>query len=67
MVSTNALSSMFAKSPLEPIQEHMDLARGIAALDLGIIRTIALSWIITLPAGGLLAIGFYYTMRQIFG
>ncbi len=42
------------------------LARGIAALDLGVLRTIALSWIITLPAGGLLAILFFYALKGVF-
>ncbi len=42
------------------------LARGIAALDLGVLRTIVLSWIVTLPAGGLLAILFFYILEGIF-
>ncbi len=43
------------------------IARGIAALDLGVVRTIFLSWIITLPAGALLSVIFFYTLRAIFG
>lgn len=35
------------------------IAGGINALNLNVIRTIFLSWIITLPAGALLAIGLY--------
>ena len=42
------------------------LARGIAALNLGIIRTIAISWVITLPAGAFLSILFFYTLKGIF-
>ncbi len=42
------------------------LARGIAALNLGIIKTIAMSWIITLPAGAGLSILFFYTLKGIF-
>ncbi|UJF19110.1 inorganic phosphate transporter [Vibrio sp. SS-MA-C1-2] len=42
-------------------------ARGIAALNLGVIRNIVASWIITLPAGALLAIIFFYGMRATFG
>jgi PiT family inorganic phosphate transporter len=43
------------------------LARGIAALNLGIIRTIFMSWIITLPAGAILAIVFFYLLKTILG
>ncbi len=42
------------------------LARGIAALDLGVLKTIVLSWLVTLPAGGLLAILFFYILKSIF-
>jgi inorganic phosphate transporter, PiT family len=42
------------------------LARGIAAINLRIVRTIFMSWIITLPAGGLLAILFFWVLRAIF-
>jgi PiT family inorganic phosphate transporter len=38
------------------------LARGISALNLGVIRTIFMSWIITLPAGAGLAVLFYYLL-----
>ncbi len=43
------------------------LARGIGALDLGVIRTIFMSWIITLPAGAILSIVFYYILSGILG
>lgn len=43
------------------------LARGIGALNLGVIRTILMSWIITLPAGAALAVIFYYLLRIILG
>ena len=43
------------------------LARGISALNLGVIRTIFMSWIITLPAGAVLAIIFYYILRSVLG
>ena len=42
------------------------LARGIAALNLGIIRTIVVSWVITLPAGAFLSIVFFYALKGIF-
>ncbi|AHG75499.1 inorganic phosphate transporter [Mannheimia varigena] len=41
-------------------------ARGIAALNLGVIRNIIASWIITLPAGAILAIIIYYILSAIF-
>lgn len=42
------------------------LARGIGAIDLRVIGGIAASWVITLPAGGLLAALFYLMLRGIF-
>jgi PiT family inorganic phosphate transporter len=39
------------------------LARGISALNLGVIRTIFMSWVITLPVGAVLAVLFYYILR----
>ncbi|WP_373778746.1 inorganic phosphate transporter [Glaesserella sp.] len=41
-------------------------ARGIAALNLGVIRNIVASWMITLPMGALLSIIIYYIMSVIF-
>ncbi len=38
-------------------------ARGIAALDLGVIRTIFMSWIITLPAGAFLSVFFFKILQ----
>lgn len=42
------------------------MARGIAALNLGVVRTIFMSWIVTLPAGGLLAIVFFWILQGVF-
>jgi len=42
-------------------------ARGIAALNLGVIRNIVASWIVTLPAGALLAVVFFYAIQASFG
>jgi len=42
------------------------IARGIGALNLRVIRNIMLSWIITLPAGGILAIVFFFLLKGIF-
>lgn len=41
-------------------------ARGIAALNLGVIRNIVASWVITLPAGAVLSIAIYYILSAIF-
>lgn len=43
------------------------LARGVAALNLGIVRNIVVSWIVTLPAGAILSIIFFYILKAIFG
>ena len=43
------------------------LARGIGALNLGMIGKIFLSWIITLPAGAILSIIFFFILRSLFG
>lgn len=41
-------------------------ARGIAALNLGVVRNIIASWIVTLPAGALLAVVFFHAMQAVF-
>ena len=41
-------------------------ARGIAALNLNIIRNIIVSWVITLPAGAVLSIIIYYILKAFF-
>ena len=42
------------------------LARGIAAINLGVVRNIVISWVITLPAGALLAILMFQILRWFF-
>ncbi len=42
------------------------LARGIGALNLGVIGKIFMSWLITLPVGAVLAILFFFVLRGIF-
>ncbi|MCP4315934.1 MAG: inorganic phosphate transporter [Hyphomicrobiales bacterium] len=42
------------------------LARGIGALDLRVIGSIVVSWIVTLPIGGILAALFFFTLKGIF-
>ncbi|MBY5992324.1 inorganic phosphate transporter [Ferrimonas balearica] len=41
------------------------MARGIAALNLGVVRNIVISWVITLPAGAALSILFFTIIRGI--
>ena len=48
-------------------QVFVQRARGIGAIDLRVIGSIFVSWLITLPAGAVLAIIFFYTLRGIFG
>ena len=40
-------------------------ARGIAALNVNVIRSIFLSWVVTLPAGAVLAIVFFFIFKGI--
>lgn len=42
------------------------LARGIAALNLNVLRNIVISWVVTLPAGAILAIIFFYIIQWSF-
>jgi PiT family inorganic phosphate transporter len=43
------------------------LARGLAALNLRVIRNIAYSWVITLPASAVVAMGCFMALKAIFG
>lgn len=42
------------------------LARGIAALNLNVLRNIVVSWVVTLPAGAILSIIFFYIIQWAF-
>ena len=42
------------------------LARGIGALNMNVVRTIFLSWIVTLPAGAVMSILFFFTLKGMF-
>ncbi len=42
------------------------LARGIAAINLNVVRTIFISWVVTLPAGAILSIFFFFIFKGIF-
>ncbi len=42
-------------------------ARGIAALNMRVVGNIFMSWVITLPAGAIMAILFFYMLKGMFG
>jgi len=42
------------------------MARGIAALNMNVVRTVFLSWLITLPAGAFLSIMFFFMLKGMF-
>ena len=42
------------------------LARGIGALDLRVVFNIIVSWLVTLPAGAIMAMLFFFTLKGIF-
>jgi len=43
------------------------LARGMGALNISTVRDIAISWVVTIPAGAGLAITFFYIFKGVFG
>ncbi len=43
------------------------MARGIAAINLNVVTRVFTSWLITIPAGAILSIIFFYILRAIFG
>jgi PiT family inorganic phosphate transporter len=43
------------------------MTRGLGALDLRVLRDIVASWLITIPAGALLAMFFFFTLKGMFG
>ncbi|MCP3129823.1 inorganic phosphate transporter [Shewanella sp. KJ2020] len=42
------------------------MARGIAAINIGVVRNIVVSWVVTLPAGAGLSIIFFFMIKGIF-
>ncbi len=42
------------------------MARGIAAINLSVVRNIVISWVITLPVGAGLSIAFFWAMKSFF-
>ncbi|MBU2882911.1 inorganic phosphate transporter [Psychrosphaera sp. B3R10] len=43
------------------------LARGIAALNMGVVRNIVISWVITLPIGAGISIVMFFILKAVFG
>jgi PiT family inorganic phosphate transporter len=43
------------------------MAKGISAINLGVVRGIFASWLITIPAGAILSIIFFFILKTIFG
>ncbi|MEC9375288.1 MAG: inorganic phosphate transporter [Pseudomonadota bacterium] len=43
------------------------MAKGISAINLGVVGKIFLSWVITIPAGAILAVIFFYLFKIFFG
>lgn len=43
------------------------LVRGVGAIDLRVIGGIVVSWVVTLPVGGVLAALFFFTLKGMFG
>jgi PiT family inorganic phosphate transporter len=43
------------------------MARGIGALDLRVVMNIIISWLVTLPAGAVLSMAFFFFLKGIFG
>lgn len=43
------------------------MARGMEALNLGMAKEILISWIVTVPAGAVITVFFYYIIKFIFG
>jgi len=42
------------------------MARGIAAINMAVVRNIVVSWVVTLPAGAALSIIFFYIIKGVF-
>ncbi|MET1255249.1 inorganic phosphate transporter [Aliikangiella maris] len=42
------------------------MARGIAALNMAVLKSIVVSWVVTLPAGAILSMTFFFMFKAIF-
>jgi PiT family inorganic phosphate transporter len=43
------------------------MARGIAAINMRVVRKIFMSWIVTLPAGAILSMVFFFLLKGLLG
>jgi len=43
------------------------MARGIAAINLRVVQSIFMSWIVTLPAGAILSMAFFFALKELLG
>ena len=43
------------------------MARGIAAINMRVAQNIFMSWIVTLPAGAILSMAFYFLLKGLLG
>ncbi len=66
IVSTSAGIPVSATQTLVGGVLGVGLARGIGALNLGVIRNIILSWLITVPAAAILSIVFFEMIKGLF-
>lgn len=67
VISTSTGIPVSATQTLVGAVLGVGLARGIAALNLRVIRNIFMSWIVTLPASSLLTIVFYNLIKRMLG
>ena len=44
-----------------------DRAKGVHAINLGVVGRIVTSWVVTIPAGAILSIVFFYVLRAVLG
>jgi PiT family inorganic phosphate transporter len=42
------------------------MARGIAAININVVKSIFVSWVVTVPAGALLSILFFFLFKALF-
>lgn len=67
VIATSAGIPVSATQTLVGAVLGVGLARGIGALNLSVIRNIFMSWVITIPAGALFTMGYFYLFRITFG
>jgi PiT family inorganic phosphate transporter len=67
VIATSAGIPVSATQTLVGAVLGVGLARGIGALNMSVIRNIFMSWVITIPAGALFTMGYFYLFRLTFG